>query len=123
MPIGIIIITVMSLIALIAAKCCGVKIDPVGKIKKFWNDIRDRWKWLDTVRSGNELHITVLRLNIFHLCRPPVVNCPEVFSEISVMTFVSFLIFTLIYTLSFTLVPVPPWHNDILIDSLEDHFR
>lgn len=47
MPIGIIIIAVLSIAAVIAAKCCGVEIDPVGRSKKYFNDLRDRWKWLD----------------------------------------------------------------------------
>jgi len=44
---GIIIVVVLSIIALIAAKCCGVEIDPIGKIKKLSDELRDRWKWLD----------------------------------------------------------------------------
>jgi hypothetical protein len=44
---GIIIIAVCSLCAFIAAKCCGVEIYLIGKIKKYGNDLRDRWKWLD----------------------------------------------------------------------------
>ena len=64
MPIGIIIMAVLGLSAFIASKFCGVKvfeqktnhftsspntlkIDPIGKLKKFQNDIRDRWHWLD----------------------------------------------------------------------------
>lgn len=47
MPIGIIIMAVLGIAAFIAAKCCGVKIDPIGRIKKFSNDLRDRWRWLD----------------------------------------------------------------------------
>lgn len=38
---------VLGIAAFIAAKCCGVKIDPIKRIKKFWNDLRDRWRWLD----------------------------------------------------------------------------
>lgn len=47
MVVGLIIIAVLSLVALVAAKCCGVKIDPIGKAKQYLNDLRDRWKWLD----------------------------------------------------------------------------
>jgi len=47
MPIGIIIIAVVSVVTFILAKCCGIKIDPIGKTKKALNDLRDRWKWLD----------------------------------------------------------------------------
>merc|ERR1712131_265326 len=47
MPIGIIIMAVLGLSAFIASKFCGVQIDPIGKLKKFQNDIRDRWHWLD----------------------------------------------------------------------------
>jgi len=35
MPIGIIIMAVLGIAAFIAAKCCGVKIDPIGRIKNF----------------------------------------------------------------------------------------
>ena len=66
MPIGIIIMAVLGLSAFIASKFCGVqvckkvydfqnsdisKIDPIGKLKKFQNDIRDRWHWLDKETS------------------------------------------------------------------------
>jgi len=47
MPIGIIIMAVLGIAVVIANKCCGVKIDPIKRIKKFWNDLRDRWRWLD----------------------------------------------------------------------------
>ena len=38
---------VLGIAVVIANKCCGVKIDPIKRIKKFWNDLRDRWRWLD----------------------------------------------------------------------------
>ena len=37
----------VSVVTFILAKCCGIKIDPIGKTKKALNDLRDRWKWLD----------------------------------------------------------------------------
>jgi hypothetical protein len=35
MPIGIIIIAVIGLACFIAAKCCGVHIDPLGELELF----------------------------------------------------------------------------------------
>ncbi|CAG5109694.1 Oidioi.mRNA.OKI2018_I69.chr2.g4202.t1.cds [Oikopleura dioica] len=48
MPIGIIIIAVIGVACFIAAKCCGVHIDPLGWMADKWNELRNRWVWLDT---------------------------------------------------------------------------
>ena len=64
---GLIIIAVLSLVALVAAKCCGVKIDPIGKAKQYLNDLRDRWKWLDKNLNKFKLGILLCELLILKL--------------------------------------------------------
>ena len=37
--------------------------DPVGRMKKFFNDIRDRWHWLDKDFSKIQVHFVIKNIS------------------------------------------------------------